>query len=369
MARRSPGPTTRPPLPIRRTGRRSSAGGSPKTVDPFGNTIQYEYERDAGDTPGHHWDQLYLKRIRYADYTEPAPERVRRGGFLVSVTFVYEERPDPFSDHRAGLRDPHPPALHPHRDPHPRRPRAPGPRLSPDLPRPARAAARAAAAERDVAAQPGARRGPRRRRCARRCRRWSSATRRSSRRERRYQPLGAGGSRPERSLGHPEFELVDLFGNGLPDIVEMNERVRYWRNLGGGRFDLARTMQTAPAGVRLSEPGVQLLDADGNGRADLMVATDVRAGYYPLTFAGEWDERGFVRYRSGPDDQPRRPGRAPPRSRRRRRDRRAAHRPAVRALLQRPRAGMGGCRAARADRRRCLPRRQLRRPPRQARRT
>jgi hypothetical protein len=90
--------------------------------------------------------------------------------------------------------------------------------------------------------------------------------------KRRYQPLtGTGGARPERSLAHPEYELVDLFGSGLPAVLEINEQVRYWRNLGGGQFDLMQTMTTAPAGVRLSAPGVQLLDADGNGRADLMV--------------------------------------------------------------------------------------------------
>ena len=74
-----------------------------KTVDPFGNTIQYEYERDAGDTSDHHWDQLYLKRIQYADYTELGADGNPVEKFLVSVTLVYEERPDPFSDHRAGF--------------------------------------------------------------------------------------------------------------------------------------------------------------------------------------------------------------------------------------------------------------------------
>ena len=57
----------------------------------------------------------------------------------------------------------------------------------------------------------------------------------------------------------------------MPTVLELNDQVRYWRNRGDGRFDLMRTMETAPAGVRLSEPGVQLLDANGNGRADLMV--------------------------------------------------------------------------------------------------
>jgi hypothetical protein len=113
--------------------------------------------------------------------------------------------------------------------------------------------------------------------------------------KRRYQPFN--GSRPERSLGHLEFELVDLFGNGLPTVLEFNDQVR---NRGDGRFDLMRTMETAPAGVRLSTPGVQLLDANGNGRADLMVIDELRDGYFPLTFDGQWNKRGFVRYRDVP---------------------------------------------------------------------
>ncbi len=55
---------------------------------------------------------------------------------------------------------------------------------------------------------------------------------------RRYQPLTAvGGSVPDCSLDNPDYELVDLFGNGLPDVIQMNGTVRYWRNLGDGRFD------------------------------------------------------------------------------------------------------------------------------------
>ena len=74
-----------------------------KTIDPFGNKIQYEYERDSGDTIDHHWDHLYLKRIQYADYTEPIPNGNPADKFLISVTFIYEDRPDSFSDHRAGF--------------------------------------------------------------------------------------------------------------------------------------------------------------------------------------------------------------------------------------------------------------------------
>ena len=272
--------------------------GLTETVDPFGNTIRYEYERDAGDTPGHHWDQRYLTRIRYADYTEPdAQNGAEVEAFLVSVSFLYEERPDPFSDHRAGF------------EVRTRR-RCTGieVRTHADRARLVRVYRLVYLDQRGLPLEQLPPNGT------------SLLSqvlvegRDDQRREslpplefdytpfeptrRRYQPFTGPG--PERSLGHPEYELVDLFGRGLPDVVELADGVRYWRNLGGGRFDLGRTMETAPAGVRLSEPGVQLLDAQGNGRADLMVVEGVGAGYYPLNFQGRWDERGFVRYRSVP---------------------------------------------------------------------
>ncbi|HEY7448896.1 MAG TPA: SpvB/TcaC N-terminal domain-containing protein, partial [Vicinamibacterales bacterium] len=265
-----------------------------ETKDPFGNTIRYDYERDLGDTADHLWDQLYLKRIRYVDYTDPQAGDEK---FLVSVTFNYEERPDPFSDHRAGFE--------------------------------IRTTRRCTSIEIRTHAD---------RDCLVRVYRLIYLDQRGLPIEqlpsnaasllsqvlveghdgddreslpplefgytkfeptkRRYQPFN--GSRPERSLGHPEYELVDLFGNGLPTVLEFNGQVRYWRNRGDGRFDLLRTMETAPAGVRLSEPGVQLLDANGNGRADLIVIDGLRNGYFPLTFNGQWNERGFVRYRSVP---------------------------------------------------------------------
>jgi hypothetical protein len=105
---------------------------------------------------------------------------------------------------------------------------------------------------------------------------------------------------PEQSLGHPDYELVDLFGHGLPDIIQMNQVVRYWRNRGGGRFDSGRTMEHAPAAVALADAGVQMADLDGDGRTDLLVTDGIRAGYYPLNFRGGWDQRGFVPYQRAP---------------------------------------------------------------------
>ena len=80
----------------------------------------------------------------------------------------------------------------------------------------------------------------------------------------------------------------------------MNGTVRYWRNLGDGRFDLPRPMPEAPAGISLADAGVQFIDADGDGRTDLLVTQGVLAGYFPLQFGGMWDRRSFQRYREAP---------------------------------------------------------------------
>src|SRR5690606_41396136 len=71
---------------------------------------------------------------------------------------------------------------------------------------------------------------------------------------RRSSDLLEGRDLPAQSLASPDLELADLFGNGLPDILEMNGTVRYWRNLGGGRFDVPRPMRDAPAGLQLADP-------------------------------------------------------------------------------------------------------------------
>lgn len=61
-----------------------------QTTDPFGNLIQYVYERDASQTEGgHHWDQLYLSFIRYVDFGDRL-----NPNFLVTVSFIYDDRPD-----------------------------------------------------------------------------------------------------------------------------------------------------------------------------------------------------------------------------------------------------------------------------------
>ena len=43
----------------------------------------------------------------------------------------------------------------------------------------------------------------------------------------------------------------------------------------------------------LADQGVQLIDANGDGKADLLVTTETMSGYYPLRFGGLWDRHSL----------------------------------------------------------------------------
>ncbi len=265
-----------------------------RTSDTFGNRIDYLYERDASRVAGPHvWDQVYLAGIRYADFGDPANPQ-----FLIEVRFLYEPRPDPFSDHRAGfeirtqrrctrielwthavantlVRVHHLVYL----DALPARPGA--------LPlNAALLLARVQVEGRDGAQSEWLPPLDFDYTCFEPARRQLTTLR--------------GADLPAHSLRDPHLALVDLTGNGLPDIVELNGSARYWRNRGDGRFDVPRSLAAAPAGVSLGDTGVRLIDANGDGRADLLVSARADAGYYTLDFAGGWDRRSFHRYRAAP---------------------------------------------------------------------
>lgn len=273
-----------------------------RTEDPFGNRIVYEYDHDAGtDANGHRrWDQTYLRTIRYVDF-EDGDDTTR---YLVSVEFEYEDRPDPFSGYRSGFEI---------------RTRK----------RCARILVRTHAGEDGEYIEDG-----------RPIRSYDLVylDDREGRRDElplngmsvlsrvvvtghdgtdteQLPPLEFGytefnpegrdffpidGDLPMRSLASPEFELADLFGNGLPDIVEIDDTVRYWRNLGDGRFAEPKSMKRSPAGLRLADEGVQLIDANGDGRIDLLATINGLSGFFPLEFGGEWDRRSFQRYDVAP---------------------------------------------------------------------
>jgi len=273
-----------------------------QTEDLFGNRIQYEYDRDMDQDGPHRWDQLYLRRIQYADFGNPEqPE------FFVEVTFEYEDRPDPFSEYRSGFEI----RMRQRCRSIEVRTHADAERLVrtyefvyldqrsdlPDLAERLPLNGVSLLSQVRVVGHDEDNPIPDQRRETLPALEFDYS---------RFEPLGRdffpveGRDLPARSLANPELELADLFGNGLPDLLEMNGTVRYWRNLGNGRFDLPREMRTAPAGLTLADPGVQMIDANGDGRIDLLVTNERLSGYFPLRFGGLWDRKSFQKYDVAP---------------------------------------------------------------------
>lgn len=266
-----------------------------ETKDPFGNRICYEYEADRGERG----NQLLLKSIRYVDFGD-ASDR-----FLVHVNFEYEdeERPDPFSDYRAGfeIRTT-------------RRCRAIKitTQTADDTTHPVREYRFAYTVDSyngvsllqqldiigfDDAGKPFEDDDPN----AEYPKQLPPLTfgyTQFAPEKRRFEVV-EGRDLPTRALSAPDMELVDLHGGGLPDILEMNGTVRYWRNLGHGRFDMPRPMQAAPPHA-LADPGVQMIDANGDGRMDLLVTSGPLAGYYPLEHGARWSQQSFQPYPHAP---------------------------------------------------------------------
>jgi RHS repeat-associated protein len=282
-----------------------------ETRDPFGNGILYSYRRDQGRTaetpPQHEWNQLYLEAIRYVEYDDNGQEK-----FLVSVHFDYEERPDPFSSYRAGfevrtrlrcraveIR------THPNRQDLARHyglaPTDPNLKdyirvrdvvfgyESSDL--------NGVSLLKEVRVVGYDDTGTPRQELPPLEFGYTSFTPQT--RERRFFPV-AGANLPSFSLADRNVELVDLFGNGLPDILEMNGTARYWRNLGEGCFDEPRMMREAPSGLSLGDPGVQMVDVDGDGRIDLLANLNGMSRYFPLQPDGLWDQRTYRRFEVAP---------------------------------------------------------------------
>ncbi len=304
-----------------------------RTQDAFNNRIEYVYERDTDEAETAQWNQLNLKQICYVDYgNDPANPNIPQ--FLVKVEFNYDLlRPDPHSSYRAGFEIPTSKrctniVVHTLTEEN---------RLVRTynfiyLDQRVDEAKRIFTQIEDASHDDPANASLIAQRNAARTKYESllaqlplngvsllsqvtvtghdgDATEMLPPLEFRYTifepaktdfiPL-QGSNLPANSLAGPDLEMVDLFGRGLPDLIEINDTVRYWRNLGGGLFDLPRFMSDAPAGIKLSDKGVQLVDTNGDGRADLLVTTPTIAGYYPLRFNGQWDRNSFKRYLQAP---------------------------------------------------------------------
>jgi len=116
---------------------------------------------------------------------------------------------------------------------------------------------------------------------------------------RTFQPV-SGPDLPIAALSDPDVEFADLTGDGLPDLMQFGATVRYWRNRGGGRFDVARSMPEAPTELTFADPDVRLLDVDGDGRIDLYASTPSYTGTWSLDERGRFGAQSFRPFRRSP---------------------------------------------------------------------
>lgn len=87
-----------------------------------------------------------------------------------------------------------------------------------------------------------------------------------------------GAELPPPSLEAAGTQLVDLDGDGVPDVLELTASVaRTWRNTGDGSLEGPFVLDGLPSTVSLARGNVALADLDGDGRADLF-ATDQALG-------------------------------------------------------------------------------------------
>jgi hypothetical protein len=111
--------------------------------------------------------------------------------------------------------------------------------------------------------------------------------------EQRYQSVRAEGNDfPPHSLSDPNFTLIDLFGDGLPDILNTtNTGYYYWQNRGDGVIDRRHPQHAhsfLPAGVTLGQSNVTVGDMGGDGLPDLIVQNATFSGFFEATQDGKW---------------------------------------------------------------------------------
>ncbi|TSJ44729.1 SpvB/TcaC N-terminal domain-containing protein [Fluviicola chungangensis] len=260
-----------------------------KTVDPFGNEVIYEYERELilsdSKAQPHNSDQLYLSSIKYNQYYD---EDVKK--HLCEVRFEYEERPDAFSVYRQGFeirtsKRCKSVSTYTHAD-ETRKVKTYHFNYLEELP------LNGASLLKDV-----------------------SVEGHKGEESEWMPPLEFGystfkpsirgldeikGPIASLSLAQSGYELVDVTGNGLPDLLQMDGTgSRYWPNKGKGVFASPKTIPVSPS-IQLGSIGVQLIDANGDGRSDLLVVNDTQAGYFSGSFNDVWDKKNYRSYSKKP---------------------------------------------------------------------
>ena len=94
---------------------------------------------------------------------------------------------------------------------------------------------------------------------------------------------------PPLALNDPNIALVDLFGDGLPDVLHSGPAgFRYWRNLGGGLLDRPRSMPQIPAGIALGAARSRLRRHGRRWTGRSSGALRPLPGFFETTSDGTW---------------------------------------------------------------------------------
>lgn len=266
-----------------------------KTVDVFGNAIVYAYTRDLVlNNGGRCYDQIYLSSVRYANYEDAT--QAAGINYMCELRLQYEDRPDAFSTYKQGFE-------------------IRTTKRCTQIETYTNAGGLQKTKVYHLAYEGNANPLP-----------LNGMSLLTSVTVEGIKPLASGedseympplvftyagftpqkrelnvvkGPIPPQSLAEPGFELMDVTGNGLPDMVQLNGAARYWMNKGKGQFAPPKELNVAPS-VRLDAPGVRVIDANGDGRSDLLVNNGILAGYYPGAFKRVWDASGFKPYKQIP---------------------------------------------------------------------
>ena len=106
-------------------------------------------------------------------------------------------------------------------------------------------------------------------------------------------------------LSDPDTALIALDDLPLPGVLENRSgRLYYWPNNGRGGWGTARPLASMPQAASFAGEGVQFLDVDGNGRADMLVGVgrSPLQGFYPN--GGGTGFGDFVAYPRGASQRP-----------------------------------------------------------------
>ena len=115
-----------------------------------------------------------------------------------------------------------------------------------------------------------------------------------------YQSIDAqNGDFPPLSLGAPNFSLLDVYGNGLPDVLQADASGYYfWENRGEGKLSGRRPQPGNVPAVFPAQANVATGDMGGDGLADLVVDAPSISGFYESSPEGGW--RTFRQFQAMP---------------------------------------------------------------------